>query len=89
MSYTVTKKELVPQAVIAATLPGGAAACTVHTGHYDGLQAACRALESWIDSNGFVQRGAPWESYLTDPAEYPDRKDWRTEVIWPIEEGTA
>lgn len=24
--------------------------------------------------------GAPWESYITDPAEYPDPKDWKTEV---------
>ena len=28
---------------------------------------------------------APWESYVTDPGEVPDVKDWRTEVYWPLE----
>ena len=28
--------------------------------------------------------GAPWESYVNDPADYPDPKDWKTEVFWPI-----
>ena len=27
---------------------------------------------------------APWESYVTDPADYPDPKDWKTEVFWPL-----
>ena len=28
--------------------------------------------------------GAPWESYITDPADHPDPKDWRTEIYWPL-----
>jgi hypothetical protein len=26
--------------------------------------------------------GPPWEVYVTDPGDYPDPKDWRTEVYW-------
>ena len=25
------------------------------------------------------------ESYVTDPSEVPDVKDWRTEIYWPLE----
>lgn len=75
--------------VMTATLPGGPAACTIHAGSYEGLRAAYGALEAWIESNGYVPSGAPWESYLTDPAEHPDPKDWRTEVVWPIAERTV
>jgi AraC family transcriptional regulator len=71
--------------VVEDTLPGGVAAVTTHSGPYDTLSDAYAALESWIESNGFAKRGAPWESYVTDPAEHPDPKDWRTEVCWPIQ----
>ena len=37
-----------------------------------------------MESNGVPAAGAPWESYITDPAEYPDPKDWKTEVCWPF-----
>jgi len=31
-----------------------------------------------------VAAGAPWESYVTDPADYPDPADWKTEIFWPV-----
>jgi AraC family transcriptional regulator len=65
-------------------LPGGLVASTIHTGPYDQLTNAYAAVEQWIKSQGFTPGGAPWESYLTDPGEHPDPKDWRTEVLWPI-----
>jgi AraC family transcriptional regulator len=70
--------------VVMETLPGGPAATTVHIGPYDQLQEAYAALEQWIRAQGLVPGNAPWESYLTDPGEVPDPKDWKTEVIWPI-----
>jgi AraC family transcriptional regulator len=71
--------------VVPAMLPGGLAASTIHTGAYDQLPNAYAAIHEWIESQGFTPSGAPWESYLTDPAEHPDPKDWKTEVLWPIE----
>jgi AraC family transcriptional regulator len=70
--------------VLAQTLPGGPAAVTIHSGPYDGLQAAYAALEEWIAANGFHQTGAPWEAYLNDPADHPNPQDWKTEICWPV-----
>ena len=53
-------------------------------GPYDKLQDAYAALEEWMGSEGFSPAGAPWESYVTDPAQYPNPADWKTEVFWPV-----
>ena len=56
----------------------------MHAGTYETLSNAYAALEAWIEANGFTPAGAPWEYYITDPAEHPDPKDWKTGVYWPI-----
>jgi AraC-like DNA-binding protein/effector-binding domain-containing protein len=66
------------------TLPGGPVATTMHAGQYDKLTEAHAAIQQWIESQGFTSAGAPWESYVNSPADYPDPKDWKTEVFWPI-----
>lgn len=71
--------------VEAGTLPAGPAAVAMHGGHYDQLSETYAALERWIEANGYRVAGAPWESYITDPADHPDPADWRTEVYWPLE----
>jgi AraC family transcriptional regulator len=68
----------------AITLPGGAAAVAVHMGPYDKLQETYAAMERWMTEHGLRPAGAPWESYITDPAEHPDPANWRTDVFWPI-----
>lgn len=70
--------------VIEDVLPAGPAAVTVHAGPYETLSDAYAALERWMESTGHRAAGPPWESYITDPAEFPDSKDWRTEVAWPL-----
>ena len=65
-------------------LPGGPAAVAVHEGAYDKLGETHVAVERWIEAQKRTPAGAPWESYVTDPGEKPDPKDWRTEVIWPL-----
>ena len=72
--------------VEAGTLPGGPVAVAMHAGPYDQLSETYAALERWIEANDFRVAGAPWESYITDPADLPDPADWRTEVYWPIEQ---
>ena len=32
----------------------------------------------------YVAAGPPWETYTTDPADYPDPQDWKTDVFWPL-----
>ena len=70
--------------IVADTLPGGLVANTTHAGPYDKLTEAHAAVQVWIEEQGLVASGAPWEFYVTDPASYPDPKDWKTEVFWPL-----
>jgi AraC family transcriptional regulator len=72
--------------VEAGVLQGGPAAVAIHAGAYDELAATYAAIERWMEENGYRPAGAPWESYITDPAEYPNPADWRTEIYWPLAE---
>lgn len=71
-------------AVQAGTLASGPVAFAVHEGPYDTLSETHAAIERWIEANGYEADGAPWEWYVTDPGEWPDPADWRTEVFWPL-----
>ena len=66
------------------TLPAGPVALGIHAGLYDQLPETYAAIETWMKANGVLAGGAPWESYVTDPAQHPDPADWRTEVYWPL-----
>ncbi|HLG57751.1 MAG TPA: AraC family transcriptional regulator [Vicinamibacterales bacterium] len=70
--------------VEAGVLPGGPVVVGVHGGPYEQLAETYAAMERWTEANGFRVGGAPWESYITDPADFPDPADWRTEVYWPL-----
>ncbi|MGH8216999.1 MAG: helix-turn-helix domain-containing protein [Steroidobacteraceae bacterium] len=72
-------------AVLAEALPGGRTAVTTHHGPYAQLLDAHAAVQQWIEENGHRTTGSPWEVYVTDPADEPDPKNWRTDVFWPIE----
>ena len=75
-----------PQGEIqAGELYAGPVAFAVHRGPYDRLPETNAAIERWIEANGYVVNGAPWEWYVTDPAEHPDPNDWKTEVYWPLD----
>lgn len=65
-------------------LPAGPVAVGLHAGAYEELPDTHAAIERWIETHGLAAAGAPWESYLTDPAQHPDPRDWRTEVCWPL-----
>jgi AraC family transcriptional regulator len=66
-------------------LPAGPVALGIHGGPYEQLPETYAAIEKWMEANGVHAGGAPWESYVTDPAQHPDPADWRTEVYWPIQ----
>jgi AraC family transcriptional regulator len=65
-------------------LPAGPAVLGIHAGPYEQLPETYAAIEKWMDANGVRPGGAPWESYVTDPAQHPDPSDWKTEVYWPL-----
>ncbi len=68
----------------AYTLPAGLTAVAVHGGAYEQMPATYAALEQWLGAQGRTPNGAPWEVYVSDPAEHPDSADWRTEIRWPV-----
>jgi AraC family transcriptional regulator len=70
--------------VEAGMLPGGPAIVAMHGGSYDTLADTYAAMNRWAEQNGFEVGAAPWESYITDPAEHPDPASWRTEIYWPL-----
>jgi len=72
--------------VEAGQLPGGPAVVAIHGGPYEQLSETYAAAERWMETNAFRPADAPWEWYITDPAEHPDPSDWRTHVFWPIAE---
>ncbi len=83
VSGAATHVDLVGE-VIWETLPGGEAATTIHMGKYEDLPEAYAAIEQWMKAEGLKIGGAPWEVYVTDPGDYPDPKDWKTEIFWPL-----
>jgi len=68
----------------AGFLQSGPAVVSVHAGPYDQLREtyAAMALDrrprtaAWWSALGGLRHGS---------GDYPDPKDWRTEVCWPIE----
>jgi AraC-like DNA-binding protein/effector-binding domain-containing protein len=70
--------------IVAACLPGGPVATVTHSGPYEKLAEAHAAIQQWIEAQGLLAAGPPWETYTTDPADYPDPQDWKTEVFWPL-----
>ncbi len=67
------------------SLPGGPVATTTHLGPYETLSEAHADVQIWMDENDLRGAGAPWELYVSDPADVPDPANWRTEVFWPLE----
>jgi effector-binding domain-containing protein len=75
--------------ISAGVLPAGRYASLVYTGIDNGIAANAALLEwgaarglawdSWAAEKG-EGFGARFESFLTDPAEEPDRAQWQTEV---------
>jgi AraC family transcriptional regulator len=70
--------------IVADCLPGGPAATVTHSGPYEKLSEAHAAIQQWIETQGLRAAGPPWEIYTTDPADYPDPQDWKTDVFWPL-----
>lgn len=80
----------------AGVLPGGRYVSLLHTGPYDQLIAANKALQDWAEQQSVsfdswdTGHGSGWrsrfESYITDPSTEPDPSKWQTEVAYLIRE---
>jgi effector-binding domain-containing protein len=78
--------------IVSDWLPEGRYATTVFIGDPDGLRQATADLLAWAEQRGIRWRmnGSRWgariERYLSDPEKEPDRRSWKTELAFLIEE---
>ncbi len=74
--------------IISDFLPAGLYATAVHVGHPDKLMQATAHLLSWAETERIEWRmdGERWagriEWYLSNPAEDPDMKKWKTQLAF-------
>lgn len=70
--------------VINSKLPAVKVVRSVYQGPYEGLAQAWPALQEWVRKNGHGETGKFWESYLNNPDEVKDPKDYLTELNWIV-----
>lgn len=64
-------------------LAGGKFAMAVHIGPYSQLNQTYTDIAKWIEENGHIMSGAPFEIYYNNPQDTPV-EDLKTEVFFPI-----
>lgn len=72
--------------VVNSKLPAVKVVLSVYQGPYEGLAQAWPALQNWVRANGHGETGKFWESYLNNPDEVKDPKEYRTELNWIVTE---
>lgn len=72
--------------VVNGKLPSMKVVRSVYQGPYEGLAQGWTALQSWVRENKYGENGRFWESYLSNPQEVPDPKNYRTELNWIVSE---
>lgn len=66
-------------------MEGTLCAVTVHKGAYSSLSDAYGALVAWIEENGYVWNGAPYDIYTKTQFDGLSPEEWETEVYFPIQ----
>lgn len=73
-----------PEGLAGYTLPPGLVATALHSGAYETIGVAYKAIAAWILEHGYVLAGAPREHYLVAKEQTQDPTQYRTELVWPI-----
>ncbi|MBP8823825.1 MAG: GyrI-like domain-containing protein [Flavobacteriales bacterium] len=68
--------------VINSKLPSVKVVRSVYQGPYEDMAQAWGAVQQWVRRNGHGETGRSWESYMNNPDEVKDPKDYRTELNW-------
>lgn len=66
-------------------LPAEKVARAMYQGPYEHMAQAWSELQSWVRDRKLPETGRFWESYLTNPDEVKDPKDYRTELNWVLD----
>jgi hypothetical protein len=67
-----------------AEIPAGKFMSAHHTGPYDTVLPALRALKAWIEAQGLRPQGAPYQLFPPSPEDLFDRGFWDTLLVWRI-----
>ncbi|MDT8393533.1 MAG: GyrI-like domain-containing protein [Bacteroidales bacterium] len=70
--------------IMSVMSPGGKVVKAVHRGAYEDVGKVHDAIAQYMSVLGLESAGAPWEAYITDPAQEPDTSKWETIVYYPI-----
>jgi effector-binding domain-containing protein len=65
-------------------LPGGPVVKYVQTGAYDLAEKSYETIDAYLEENGLIVNGAPWEVYINDPSEVPEA-DLVTHIYQPVQ----
>jgi effector-binding domain-containing protein len=69
---------------VVATLPGGPAIETIHTGTYDSMAGTYNELMAWMDEQHIKVPEDMWEEYLVGPDTEADPAKWQTRIVVPL-----
>ena len=70
--------------VVSGMLPGEKVIRSVYQGPYEQMGEAWTELQTWVRDRKLAETGRFWESYLNNPEEVKDPKEYRTELNWVI-----
>ncbi len=70
--------------ITASQLPAVKVARTIYHGPYESIPAAWGESQKWIAANNHTSAKSLWETYLTNPANTSDPKEFRTELTRPV-----
>lgn len=69
---------------VVATLPGGPAIETIHTGTYDSMASTYSELMAWLKGQHIELPEDLWEEYLVGPDTEADPTKWQTRIVVPL-----
>ena len=66
--------------------PAMRVARTVHCGRYEELSRSWGEFKQWMETRGLSMSTDLWECYVTGPERGSDARQWRTELIQPLQD---
>ncbi len=69
---------------VVATLSGGPAIETIHTGSYDSMTGTYNDLMTWLEEQHIAVPEDMWEEYLIGPDTEADPATWQTRIVIPL-----
>jgi len=69
---------------VVATLPGGPAIETIHTGIYDSMTGTYDELMAWLEEQHIAVPEDMWEEYLVGPDTEAEPAKWQTRIFVPL-----